>query len=115
MPVIYLRDLLVQGHHGITRKEKAKLQPFRISVEIELDTIAAQISDRLEDSVDYAAVRKTIIDTVRHTSFNLLERLAQTVADRLIVDERIKKVSISIEKPKVFESGVPGVRLTISR
>lgn len=115
MSVIYLRDLVVQGRHGVTAKEKAKAQPFRISVEIELDSAAAQASDQLEHSVDYSAVRRTIISTVKHTSFNLLEHLAQTLADRLMIDDRIKKLDITIEKPKVFDSGVPGIRLTLSR
>jgi dihydroneopterin aldolase len=113
--VVRLHDLVVQGRHGVFEPEKQDLQPFAITLELHYDSTVAQHSDKIEDALDYGAVRQTVIDIVQSTSFNLIERLAQEIVDQLLQDARIEQLTISIEKPAVFESGIPGVTLTISR
>lgn len=116
MPTIFLHDLVVQGRHGVKPEEKTRLQPFQVSVEIETDTTAAQTSDHLEDTIDYRHVRSAVIDVIEHTSFDLIEMLAQTIAYRIIAsDERIQQVSITLQKPQAFTTGIPGIRLSVSR
>jgi 7,8-dihydroneopterin aldolase/epimerase/oxygenase len=40
-------------------------------------------TDRLEDTVNYGEVVRTVVDVVQHDEFHLLERLATVIADRL--------------------------------
>ncbi len=116
MSVIYLKDLVVTGTHGVHQAEKDHPQRFSISVELSFDASAAATSDDLKDTINYSTVRQIIIDVVQNTSFNLLERLAQTIGDRILVqDERPETVFVSVSKLDVFETGIPGVELEVSR
>ena len=115
MLVIYIKDLVVEAKHGVHQREKETPQPFNFNVELTLDGSRAAVSDDLNDSVDYTQLRSIIIDTARNNSFNLLERLAREIADRLLADERVQKVVVAIDKPAVFKDSAPGVRLEVIR
>ena len=115
MATIYLRDLIVSGRHGVHPEEKATPQPFQISAELDVDTSTAQHSDDLADTIDYAQLRQQIISVVEVNSFNLIERLAQAIADELLSDKRIKSVSVEVAKPQIFKSGVPALRITVQQ
>ncbi|HWB38753.1 MAG TPA: dihydroneopterin aldolase [Candidatus Saccharimonadales bacterium] len=115
MATIFLRDLLVEGRHGVHPHEKTERQPFKINIEIEVDTSAAQQSDNLADTIDYDTVRKAVIRLVQNSSFDLMERLAQAIADELMSDPRIQQLTIEIQKLEIFDDSVPGVRLTFKR
>lgn len=116
MSLITIKDLVVQGRHGVTQAEKAQPQPFGISLELTVDLSAAALSDNLNDTVNYSMARQAVIDVVQNQSFNLIERLAQAIGEAVLdQDKRIQKVLISVDKLEIFASGVPGVRLEVSR
>ena len=113
MSTIYIRDLVVEGVHGWHDHEKNKPQKFSISVELDVETKAGQ-SDQLHDTVNWSEIRDQITSTVEGNSFNLIEKLAQTIADELLQDHKIKKATVAVDKLEAFASGVPGVRVTSS-
>lgn len=112
--MIYIKDLVVEAKHGVHQKEKEQAQRFIFNVELTVDGSQAGISDDLADTLDYGELRQTIIDTAQNNSFNLIEKLAREVADRILADKRIRKLVISIDKPDAYENGTPGVRLEIT-
>lgn len=114
MAVLYINDLIVEARHGVHPHEKAKAQRFKISVELSTDLSLAGRSDDLVDTLNWSMLRDTIINTTQNNSFNLVERLAQEIADQLLQDKRIQKLRISIDKLDAFSSGIPGVRLDIA-
>jgi dihydroneopterin aldolase len=111
MSVIYIKDLVVEGKHGIHPHEKATAQHFSISVELTVNTSKAALSDGLADTVDWSKLRDMITDTVQNESFNLVERLAQQLADRILADRRVEKLTLSIDKLDAFGNGLPGIRI----
>ncbi|HEY5152606.1 MAG TPA: dihydroneopterin aldolase [Candidatus Saccharimonadales bacterium] len=111
MPIIYIKDLVAEGKHGVNPSEKQTAQRFRISLELTVDNAAAGQSDDLDDTLDWSGLRHMVIDTVQNNSFNLVERLAQVIADRILADKRVQKLVLSIDKPDAFANGVPGIRL----
>jgi dihydroneopterin aldolase len=111
MLVIRITDLAVEAKHGVHQNEKQHPQRFIFNVELTLDNGQAGISDDLADTLDYSELRQTIIDTTLNNSFNLIERLAREVADQILLDKRVQKVVISIDKPDVYKNGTPGVKL----
>jgi dihydroneopterin aldolase len=115
MPVIYIKDLVVEAKHGVHQHEKQQAQRFIISVELAVDTARAAQTDDLNDTINWSEVRDIIVETVQTNSFNLLERLAQVIADRILADKRAQSLVISIDKPDAFPSGTPGVRLEAER
>jgi FolB domain-containing protein len=115
MAVIYIKDLVVEGKHGVHQREKDHPQRFSITTELTIDTAKAGVSDDLNDTLNWSALRDVITDTVQNNSFNLVERLAREVGDRLILsDVRIQKLIVSIDKLDAFETGMPGVRLEVN-
>ena len=59
-------------------------------------------TDKLEDTVNYHNIALTISKKVSDSKFYLLEKLAQTVADICLTDQRIKQVVVRIDKPKAL-------------
>lgn len=115
MATIFIRDLVVEGKHGVNPEEKVTSQPFKITVEIEFDTTKAQVSDNLNDTLDYSKIRKQITTVVQGNSFDLIERLAQAIADDLLADNAIQELTVAIEKPAVYDNAVPGLKITFKR
>ncbi len=111
MPVLYIKDLVVEGKHGVHLHEQTTPQRFRINVELTIDTSKAAASDGLADTVNWSELRDMVTDTVRNRSFGLVERLAQALADQILADGRVEKLVLSVDKLDAFPSGIPGIRI----
>lgn len=109
---IKLNNLIVNACHGVHEYEKKNPQRFQVDLSLEVDTTSAFTSDELDDTISYSDIRTTTIHVMESTSFNLLERLVQEIADTLLVDARIKQLTITIAKLDIFESGVPSITAT---
>ena len=105
MDKIVAQGLRFNACHGVLPEEKRDPQPFIVDLELSLDLEKAGRSDRLEDTVDYGAVFKCVQDIVEGPSFNLLEALAQAIADRLLAEFNFKAVKISVKKPEAPVEG----------
>jgi 7,8-dihydroneopterin aldolase/epimerase/oxygenase len=116
---IELLDLRVLGVHGVLPEEKLRAQPFAVDIVGWLDMAAAQRSDDLSDTVDYAALAQVAADVVSGRSFQLLEALAGRLADALLVaDSRLESVQVTVRKlrpPVPLDLGSAGVRVVRSR
>jgi len=116
MLVLYIKDLVVEGKHGFHPHEKQTAQRFKISVELTISNSKAGQSDDLADTINWSELRDNIVATVQNNSFNLVERLAQAIADQILADTRVEKLIVSIDKLDAFASGIPGIRLeTVGR
>ena len=112
MTSLYIKDLIIEAKHGIHDHEKQTKQRFQVSVELTVDLGKAAHSDDLNDSLDWSLLRDEITSVVQDNSFNLIERLAQAVADAMLSHRSVEEVSVMIDKVDAFESGIPGIRLT---
>ncbi len=116
---IEVRDLRVTGVHGVLPEERERAQPFSVDLVAWVDLEAAQQSDELVDTVDYAALAQTAADVVGGRSYRLLEALAGRLAGALlIVDPRIEAVEVTVRKlhpPLPLDVGSTGVRVRRSR
>ncbi len=114
---IELRGLRALGVHGVLPAEKDQVQPFEIDLDLAVDLAAASRSDRLSDTVDYAAVAESAVAVVsgRH-SFELLEALADAIAAAVLaVDRRITATTVSLRKldpPLTVDIDTVGVTIT---
>lgn len=112
MSVLYIRDLVVTGRHGVHESEKTKPQRFNITLTATLDLLPAAQSDDLNDTVNWSRLRQAVIKIVQANSFDLMERLADAIATRILrEDGRLRQVTVSVEKLDAFNSGVPGVTI----
>ncbi|MCB1735533.1 MAG: dihydroneopterin aldolase [Gammaproteobacteria bacterium] len=96
--IIFLRDLRIDTVIGIYGWERQVTQTLVFDLEMGTDIRRAAASDRIEDTLNYKAVAKRVIGFVKESEFELVETLAERVA-QLILDE--------------FE--VPWLRLTLNK
>lgn len=108
---VFIEDLRVAGRHGVHAHEKETAQDFLISIRIDVDTLSAARSDDLADTVDYSAVARVVREIVEGESYNLIERLASVIAERILEDARIERVRVSIRKPKALSPAISGVTI----
>lgn len=98
LDIIFLRDLRIDTVIGIYGWERQVTQTLVFDLEMGTDIRRAAASDRIEDTLNYKAVAKRVIGFVQDSQFELVETLAERVA-QLILDE--------------FE--VPWLRLTLNK
>jgi FolB domain-containing protein len=84
---------------GIFEEERRAKQDVMISITLWADYRAACQSDRIEDTVDYKQIKKQVAGMVEKSSFFLIERLAQAVADICLAPERVRRVMVAVDKP----------------
>lgn len=97
---IILKGIEVQGRHGCSAEERSQLQPFIVDVELHLRLRQASRSDDLGDTIDYAEVLSGVKKIVGGTSRNLIETVAQEIADFLLRRYMLLEgVKITVHKP----------------
>lgn len=98
MDKIFINGLTLQCVIGAYPEERVKKQTVILDLQFAVDTAQAAISDKLEDTVDYAAIVKSIESWVSCSSFNLLEALAEFLAERLIQHFKLHGIRIKLCK-----------------
>ena len=113
---IELRGLRVRGHHGVLPEERRDGQVFVVDVALDVDTRPAATSDDLTRTVDYSALARRLADVVAGDPVDLIETLAQRLADVCLDDERVASVQVQVHKPQA-PVGLPvdDVVVTIAR
>ena len=99
MDKIFIRDLALRCIIGIYPEERREKQDIVINVEMHADLRAAGRSDELNDTVDYKAIKKAILQLVEGSGFQLIETLAERIADIALANEKVKQVIVTIDKP----------------
>lgn len=110
MDTIHIENLKIFANHGVFDFEKEKGQNFYVDAVLYLDTQKAGMTDDLTQSVSYAEVCDLIEQSVTVKSYDLIERVAETVAIKILDHfSLIKEVEITVKKPEapidmVFEN-----------
>jgi dihydroneopterin aldolase len=97
---IDLRGLSGVGRHGVLAHERALGQRFVADVTLHLDTRDAARHDDLDRTVDYGAVSARVVAVITGEPVDLVETLAQRIADVVLAAERVRAVDVSVHKPQ---------------
>jgi dihydroneopterin aldolase len=113
---IAIRGLTAYAHHGVYAFERRQGQTFRCDAVLEVDTGPAAQSDDLERTVNYAELAQALYTALSTEPVDLLETLAQRLADVCLGYELVDAVEITVHKPEA-DLGVPfdDVTVTIRR
>jgi dihydroneopterin aldolase len=104
------------GYHGVFEHEKREGQLFVVDLTLGLDTRAAAASDDLRDTVDYGSLVAAVKAAVEADPVDLIETLAQRLADVCLRDVRVEWARITVHKPDAPIEAIFGdVTLTITR
>lgn len=101
MDKIVIKDLEIFAYHGVLPEEKAKGQTFVLTAELFCDLREAGLTDNLDKTVNYAQVCEDIYKVMTGDKFDLIEAVAENIADTILLKyELIKKVRIIVSKPE---------------
>ncbi|MFQ5548490.1 MAG: dihydroneopterin aldolase, partial [Woeseia sp.] len=114
MDSIFLQDLRVETIIGICAWERKIRQTVSIDLEIGADGKRAAESDSVDDALDYKMVAKRVQQFVAESSFQLVETLAERIADIVIGEFKAPWVEVRVSKPGAIR-GAKDVGIRIRR
>lgn len=97
---IALRGLTVRGRHGVYDFERRDGQDFVVDVDLELDLRPAAASDDVSDTVHYGELAGALAEVVGGEPVQLIETLAQQLADVCLSDARVAAATVTVHKPQ---------------
>lgn len=97
---VEVQGLSIYTHHGVTDEEQRVGQRLEVDVSFELDDCDAILTDRVDDTADYAEVCDVVAFAATERSFRTLERLAHVVAERLMERFSPQQVTVRATKPE---------------
>ena len=97
---IVLEGMQFYGFHGVNAEEKSLGQPYVVDLAVEMDLSIPGKSDRLEDTVSYTHLYRSVRKVIEGESRNLLEAAAENVAIRILDEFPVKAVQVRVKKPR---------------
>ena len=98
MDIIFLTDLRIETVIGVFDWEREIKQTVVFDLQMGADIRKAAASDELEDTLDYKSVAKRIIDFVEASDFQLVETLAERVAEIILNEFNVPWVRVQLNK-----------------
>ena len=99
---VFVRDLELAALIGVHTHERGTTQPIRINIDLTVREGEAAIEDALPNVVDYEKVVKKVIALVESGHLNLVETLAERIAQACFEDPRVTVARVRIEKLKAI-------------
>lgn len=116
MDRISIRGLRVFARHGVLESERLRGQDFLIDVTAHLDVSAAAAADDLTRTLDYGELISAISRRVREERWNLIERVAQRVAELVLENPLVEQAEVTVRKPEApVTEPVEEVSVSITR
>ncbi len=99
MDKVYIRDLRIDTVIGIYDWEREVRQTVSIDLEMATDIRRAARSDSIEDTLNYKAVAKRLIQYVGDSDFQLVETLAERCAALVLDEFDVPWLRLRLSKP----------------
>ena len=113
---ITLTGLTVFGYHGVFDFERRQGQEFTIDLTLRLSLAAAAASDDVADTVHYGELADRVAAVIAGEPVNLIETLAQRIADVALDDPRVQHATVTVHKPHApIQQNFADVSVTIHR
>lgn len=104
------------AHHGVFDFERREGQVFVVDLVLGLDTRAAAASDDLAETVNYGTLVADVKAAVERDPVDLIETVAQRIADVCLLDSRVEWARVTLHKPDApIDATYSDVALTITR
>ncbi len=114
MDTIFLHELKIDTVIGITDWERKIRQTVVIDLDMAADIGKAAKTDRVDDTLNYKLVSKRVQRFVADSSFQLVETLAERIAELLIGELGVSWVRVKVNKPGAIR-GARDVGVIIER
>jgi 7,8-dihydroneopterin aldolase/epimerase/oxygenase len=97
---IEISGLSLYTHHGVSEAEREIGQRLLLDLRLDVGETDATVTDRIEDTIDYAEVCQLVALVAQQRSYKTLERLCSAIADRLLSDFELEGVWVKASKPE---------------
>ena len=104
MSKLHLDRIIIEGLWfsciiGINDWERVAKQVIQIDLTLYADLSKAALSDNIADTVNYRTISQQVSEFVEKSSFGLVEKLADGVAQLCLADDRVERVDVRLRKP----------------
>jgi len=97
---VEVSGLSLYTHHGVSDAEREIGQRLVVDLRMDVGESDATLTDRVEDTVDYAEVCQVVALVAQQRSYRTLERLCAAIADRLLEQFGLESVWVKAAKPE---------------
>jgi 7,8-dihydroneopterin aldolase/epimerase/oxygenase len=97
---IEIVGLSLYTHHGVEAAEREVGQRLVFDLSFDLSDCDATVTDRVEDTIDYAEVCQQVALAAQERSYRTLERLCSAIADRMMDRYNADAVTVRATKPE---------------
>jgi dihydroneopterin aldolase len=97
--IVYVRDLTLNASIGIYEWEKCIQQKIRIDLEMAWDNRKPGVSDKIQDTLNYKTAAQRVQALVERDHYELVERLAEVIANTLMQEMQIPWIKVTVGKP----------------
>jgi len=99
MDIIFISDLRIETIIGIYDWERKVKQTVSLDLEMATDIRAAAATDSIEDTLNYKAVAKRLIAFVGDSEYQLVETLAEKIAEIVVDEFNVSWLRLKLHKP----------------
>ena len=114
MDKVFIEALEIECVIGIYDWERKIRQPVVLDLEMAFDNRKPAATDAIEDTLDYKAVSKRLIQFVSESDFGLVETLAERCCAIVIQEFAVAHVRLKLAKPGAVR-GAKAVGVIIER
>ena len=109
---VFIRDFMVECLIGVYEHEKRSPQRVRINLDLAVDEGEHPIIDDILNVVSYETMANGILAIADERHVNLVETLAERIAEMCFNDQRVDSVRVRVEKLDILENaGSVGVEI----
>ncbi|MDF0601008.1 dihydroneopterin aldolase [Psychromarinibacter sp. C21-152] len=95
---ISLRDHIVEAEIGAFQQERGRTQRICFNIVVEVSTPDSPVDDDVDRILSYDHLTEAIAAALAAERLNLLETLAERIAERVLVEPRARRIFVRIEK-----------------
>lgn len=99
MDIVYIRELEIETIIGIYDWEREQKQTVSLDLEMGTDIALAARSEDIENTLDYKAVAKRLIEFIEGSEFFLVETMAEKVAEIVLKEFSVPWLKLRLGKP----------------
>jgi|TARA_B110000444_G_C18738412_1_gene546779 dihydroneopterin aldolase len=114
MDIVYIRDLRIETIIGIYDWEREVKQEVSFDLDMAADIRRAAQTDDIQYALNYKSIAKRIISFIQASEFLLVERMAEEVANIVLVEFSVPWLRLRVSKPGALR-GSQDVGIIIER
>ena len=114
MDIVFINDLRIETIIGIYDWERKVKQTISLDLEMGTDIRKSAATDAIDDTLNYKAVAKRLIAFVGESEYQLVETLAEKIADIVLSEFDVRWLKLTVHKPGAVR-GSRDVGVTIER